>query len=867
MNAMGFLQKNVKKSDNELPELYTKREQDAIGKHIAAHFGVCQNVLHELVSPDVHVDIYVVNPTPERNYYTLVTVGMGAHRMNVPKDLEPMKLDRAELLVTLPPDWEISNKDEEWYWPLRWLKILARLPSEEDTWLGYGHTVPHDVPFAANTKFCCIMLTMPYFFGAEAGTCKLPNGDAINFYQMLPLYESEMNYKLNSNAEELENMFPDDFDMVVDITRKNVVSQKNVACARQLYDGSFGDDAEEEDDSKLKAALLGGEEMSKDDLERLARSLSIKAVYLADLGGEEFEEADNMLSLLYLCQERLPDSDVVKTALLEAALAVIGAAGDKERFDTAEKRIAPLLDLQMRRSGDELLLRVSANALIAMVNSYLLCDPAKEKEARRHYAALERLAEQHEDNPAMAGMLAWGKRAFIIEYAAGGNIPASMAALEELRGYLGKNIDNTLVAKQYAGACSNIFYQCLRQPDLYRQAVELLDEIERQAKRYNASHRALGDTENGCDFPGYNPGDFYNYVFGAIGEMASFSAEKMAEKPLLDCLDRMLSVKEVCPESFNERKTLLAQIYQNLAYIYGIGNTGKTETYIKELRKLWEEAPETSELAGTLADALYNYVTEYAENGTVKHNAKIRSLINELEQIAEAIDDIWTRTRYASALFNLYVNSPDDDPDYQAEEKLYRYSLENTVGPEVARQLAVEEVRLIATAGGQRGRQHYERVKTLCGAEQYRLYGDMAEQSAAADYNMLTVAADMKNIGLAKSMMDSLIGLAKANPDNRGVVLRVVKAAKNIMYDYGEMRDIERAETVLDAVLPIAAPFAEEPEIANRVVDAAYNLCVDMKNSGNMKRTPAVYGKVKGLKTDGESAGRMEKLKREYSGQ
>ena len=34
-------------------------------------------------------------------YYTLVTMGMGAHRMNVPKELAEYKLERAELALSL----------------------------------------------------------------------------------------------------------------------------------------------------------------------------------------------------------------------------------------------------------------------------------------------------------------------------------------------------------------------------------------------------------------------------------------------------------------------------------------------------------------------------------------------------------------------------------------------------------------------------------------------------------------------------------------------------------------------------------------------------------------------------------------------
>jgi hypothetical protein len=207
----------------QLPELYSAEEMEAVENHIEKYFGKFDNVFHEIVSPDIHVDICIADPTPTRNYYTLVTLGMGAHRMNVPKELKGKNLDRAEILVALPPDWEINNGDEKWYWPLRWLKILARLPGEHDTWLGYGHTVPNGEPFAENTKLCCALLTLPYFFDAEAFICRLPGREIVNFYQMLPLYEDEMEFKIDNDAETLEDLFPEDFDMVVDVNRPSVL--------------------------------------------------------------------------------------------------------------------------------------------------------------------------------------------------------------------------------------------------------------------------------------------------------------------------------------------------------------------------------------------------------------------------------------------------------------------------------------------------------------------------------------------------------------------------------------------------------------------------------------------------------------------
>ena len=204
-------------------KVYDEHEIEAIEGHIATHFGEFGNVIHEIVSPDIHVDICIIAPTMERNYYVLVTMGMGAHKMKVPKELRNMGLDRAEMLVALPPYWDIQSDDERWFWPIRWLKILARLPGEYKTWLGYGHTVPNGEPFADNTRLSGVLVTMPYSFGVEASSCTMPDGNIVNFYQMVPLYEEEMDFKIKSSAETLEDFFPEDFDMVVDIARECVL--------------------------------------------------------------------------------------------------------------------------------------------------------------------------------------------------------------------------------------------------------------------------------------------------------------------------------------------------------------------------------------------------------------------------------------------------------------------------------------------------------------------------------------------------------------------------------------------------------------------------------------------------------------------
>ena len=78
-----------------MTELYTHDEMTCVMSHIEKSFGSVTNILHEIVSPDIHVDICVIPPHDESAYYTLVTMGMGAHRMNVPDELKEKLLERA----------------------------------------------------------------------------------------------------------------------------------------------------------------------------------------------------------------------------------------------------------------------------------------------------------------------------------------------------------------------------------------------------------------------------------------------------------------------------------------------------------------------------------------------------------------------------------------------------------------------------------------------------------------------------------------------------------------------------------------------------------------------------------------------------
>ena len=265
-----------------VPEVYTEEEMEAVEGHIQQYFGKVENVFHELVSPDIHVDICMVPPTEERDYCTLVTMGMGAHRMNVPKELVEYKLERAELAIALPADWKLdqeSMKDEKWYWPIRLLKSLARLPINCDSWLGHGHTVENREPFADNTKLCTATLIGPQDTEDGSEVCTLPGGEEVNFYQVIPLYEDELDYKLEHDTDALLNKMRG-ISFVVNPTRQDAITRGTLS--NDDFDGEM-------DDASYHIESIEEKELPIDPI----NAYNHMAIYLRwcmehDLMGEDF---------------------------------------------------------------------------------------------------------------------------------------------------------------------------------------------------------------------------------------------------------------------------------------------------------------------------------------------------------------------------------------------------------------------------------------------------------------------------------------------------------------------------------------------------------------------------------------------------
>lgn len=187
---------------------------ERISAHIEECVGPVASVYHELISDLVHIDVHMVAPTPERDFYTLVTSGMSDRAMHVPEGLEDYRY--CELMIALPADWPMDQeawKDDANYWPVRMLKYLARFPHEYETWLWAMHTIPNGdppEPFAVNTQLSGVILLPPLTVRPEFHQLVVDDAKTIHFHAIIPLHANEMDLKLKKGAEALFDGFDRD---------------------------------------------------------------------------------------------------------------------------------------------------------------------------------------------------------------------------------------------------------------------------------------------------------------------------------------------------------------------------------------------------------------------------------------------------------------------------------------------------------------------------------------------------------------------------------------------------------------------------------------------------------------------------------
>lgn len=183
---------------------------NALDLHLDEFFDNEEVVVWEDKREDnLKINVYHIKPSESRNFHLLITSGMSRQPMNVPQGFEKWKY--AELAAILPEDWDLSKgglKDIANYWPLLWLKNLARIPQQYQTWLSYGHSIPNGDPAQpiANTLYEGILIldsvTMPEDFQ------EVHVGDeSLYIFTIVPVFGDELKLKIDQGLDALLDAF------------------------------------------------------------------------------------------------------------------------------------------------------------------------------------------------------------------------------------------------------------------------------------------------------------------------------------------------------------------------------------------------------------------------------------------------------------------------------------------------------------------------------------------------------------------------------------------------------------------------------------------------------------------------------------
>ena len=197
--------------------------------HIEKHLGPITATFRREDS-DSPIDLLWLRPGANRPYHTLITLGLSDRPMDIPDDVANKNAaERAELMIMLPPEWNISPdnlKSEQGYWPIAWLTMLADFARTPGNWLGTGYVFPNGDPMTeiADTPFSGVLILPPFVSHAhEACVFHSRDGTRLNLYALIPLYPGEIELKTAQGLDTLLERFDESGinSEVVDIHRQD----------------------------------------------------------------------------------------------------------------------------------------------------------------------------------------------------------------------------------------------------------------------------------------------------------------------------------------------------------------------------------------------------------------------------------------------------------------------------------------------------------------------------------------------------------------------------------------------------------------------------------------------------------------------
>ncbi|HWB76070.1 MAG TPA: suppressor of fused domain protein [Nannocystaceae bacterium] len=162
---------------------------------------------------------FSTDPNAEDRGFVLVTNGMSDRRMHLDDDAEEGVASgevkpRAELV------WYVRELDEDYVALLRW---LAEFPFIDETWLGFGHTIPMPEPILPDTALTTFLFLTP-IIGRHAELELAVDGEPVELLVVHLLTDAEYALKREHGTDAILTLFDDHaYPLVLDPSRDSMV--------------------------------------------------------------------------------------------------------------------------------------------------------------------------------------------------------------------------------------------------------------------------------------------------------------------------------------------------------------------------------------------------------------------------------------------------------------------------------------------------------------------------------------------------------------------------------------------------------------------------------------------------------------------
>lgn len=167
--------------------LLDDKHLDEVRVYVEGLFGASEErSFRKIITASFGISVHVIKPKSPQGFLTLFTTGMSAKPMNVPPELAEHAY--GELYMQLPGDWDFTNPDPRYSWPIQLLLDLAVYPEENDAYFAVPVTTISNgdpaEPLGPNVKFTASALLADEGFERS-------DGQTVHLFCVMPVYAEE----------------------------------------------------------------------------------------------------------------------------------------------------------------------------------------------------------------------------------------------------------------------------------------------------------------------------------------------------------------------------------------------------------------------------------------------------------------------------------------------------------------------------------------------------------------------------------------------------------------------------------------------------------------------------------------------------